>query len=153
VAGVWVEFKCELRVTVPLMILRVTMPPPPTSRDATLVEPFEVDVVVIGPEPDIERVAVLEEEVYASSAYKFDAVIWEPMDLYENMLPVKTADEVWPPVKVTTDGLLKPLPLALLDLEAEAADDTSEEAAVLSEDCALKPMASTAASQRLQCNM
>jgi hypothetical protein len=57
------------------MILRVTMPPPPTSRDATLVEPFEVDVVVIGPEPDIERVAVLEEEVYASSAYKFDAVI------------------------------------------------------------------------------
>jgi hypothetical protein len=48
---------------------------------------------------------------------------------------------------------LKPLPLALLDLEAEAADDTSEEAAVLSEDCALKPMASTAASQRLQCNM
>jgi hypothetical protein len=51
------------------------MPPPPTSKVAILVEPFEVEVVVIVPEPDIERVSALEEEVYASSAYKFDAVI------------------------------------------------------------------------------
>jgi hypothetical protein len=67
------------------------------------------------------------------------------------MPPVKTADEVWLPVKVTTEGLLEPLPLALPDFED--AEDTPEEAALLSEDCALEPRASTAASQRLRCNM
>lgn len=49
-----------------------------------------------------------------------------------------------------------PLPLALallLDLEAEDADDTSEVAAVLSEDWELTPRARTAASQRLRGNI
>jgi hypothetical protein len=57
---------------------------------------------------------------------------------------------------VTTDWLLVPLPLALallLDLEAEDADDTSEVAAVLSEDWELTPRARTAASQRLRGNI
>lgn len=110
------------------------MPPPPTSKVAMLVEPLEAEVVVADPVPDAERVPELEEEVDDSSAYKVDAVICEPRDLYENMPPVKTADEVWLPVRVTTDGLLEPLPLALPDFEAEDADDTSEVAAVLSED-------------------
>jgi len=75
------------------------------------------------------------------------------MDLYENMPPVKTADEVSLPVKVTTDGLLEPLPVALPDLEADDAEDTPEMATVLSEDCALDPKASTTASQRLRVNI
>jgi hypothetical protein len=75
------------------------------------------------------------------------------MDLYENMPPVKTADEVWLPVKVTTDGLLEPLPLAPPDLVADDAEDTPEMATVLSEDCALEPKAITAASQRLRVNI
>lgn len=48
---------------------------------------------------------------------------------------------------MTTEGLLEPLPLELL--EADEAEDTSEVVA-LSEDCALAPRARTAASQRLR---
>lgn len=95
-----------------------------------LVEPFEVEVVVAVSVPVDDPVLDVEVEVW--SAYRVDAVIcWEPMDAYENLPPVKTADEVWLPVNVTTEGLLEPLPVEVPDLEAE---DASEVAALLSED-------------------
>ena len=131
------------------MMLCVTMPPPPTNRVAILVEPLEVEVVVAVSVPvddpvfDVEDVEVL-------PAYSVDAVIcWEPMEAYENLPPVKTADEVSLPVNVTTDGLLEPLPVCVPDVEAEDASEVAE----LSEDCALVPKANRAASQRLRGNM
>jgi hypothetical protein len=56
------------------MMLWVTIPPPPTSKVAMLVEPLEAEVVVAVPMPD-EPVLELELEVDVSSAYKLDAVI------------------------------------------------------------------------------
>jgi hypothetical protein len=55
----------------------VTIPPPPTSRVARLVEPFEAEVVVVVlPVPDEdEPVLELDDEVDVSSAYRVDAVI------------------------------------------------------------------------------
>ena len=41
-----VVLRCELRVTVPLMMLSVTRPPPPTRRVRVLVDPREAEVVV-----------------------------------------------------------------------------------------------------------
>lgn len=68
-----VEFRCELKVTVPLMMLSVTMPPPPTSRVAILVEPLEGEVVVAVSVPVDDP--VLDVEVEVLSAYSVDAVI------------------------------------------------------------------------------
>lgn len=68
-----VEFRCELKVTVPLMMLSVTMPPPPTNRVAILVEPLEGEVVVAVSVPVDDT--VLDVEVEVLSAYSVDAVI------------------------------------------------------------------------------
>ena len=145
-----VEFRCELRVTVPLMTLWVTIPPPPTSRVAILVEPLEAEVVVAVSVPDDEPVLEVEDAEVAS-VRRVDAVTCSvPTEAYEKGPPVKTADETSLPVNVTTAGLLEPLPLRVPDVEAE---DASEVAVVLSEDCALVLKASRAASQILRGNM
>lgn len=128
------------------------MPPPPTSRVAILVEPLEAEVVVAVSVPVDDPVLEVDDVEEDLSVYSVDAVIcWEPMEAYEYLPPVKTADEVSLPVNVTTAGLLEPLPVWVADVEAE---DASEVAAVLSEeDCAWVPKARRAATQRLRGNM
>jgi hypothetical protein len=88
------------------------MPPPPTSRVAILVEPLEAEVVVAVLVPVDDPVLEVDDVEEDLSVYSVDAVIcWEPMEAYENLPPVKTADEVSLPVNVTTAGLLEPLPV------------------------------------------
>lgn len=43
----------------PLMMLSVTMPPPPTSNETTLVDPLDVEVMVL---ESVVRLPVLEQD-------------------------------------------------------------------------------------------
>lgn len=54
-----VVLRCEESVTVPLMMLSVTMPPPPTSNETTLVDPLDVEVMVL---ESVVRLPVLEQD-------------------------------------------------------------------------------------------
>jgi len=57
-----VVFRCEDTVTVPLMILSVTIPPPPTRRVTVLVEPRDALEVVVVPGDELLPVPAEEPE-------------------------------------------------------------------------------------------
>lgn len=151
-----VELWVDERVTVPLMIVSVTTPMPPTSNETTLVDPLDVVVMVLVSvvllalqvEPDGQELVDEEEEEVAEvvvEAYRSDAVICPVKDSYVYSLPVNSGADA--ELRVTMRaGVVS----EVVEEEEEEEEDLEEEVSDLDVVSALLPMASKATSQILR---